>query len=142
MSDGNGDALGAFKANVEEMAYAQLALLNDEASSLEARLSEVRKQRKQVRAVLLATSPKPPRERKKSAPKAGVPFKMSAERRAAFQQFLDEHGQQEFTTRTVKDAFPGWADSYANMTVKLLREEGVIRKAAQSGSTSIYKAVA
>jgi hypothetical protein len=140
MSQENGDALGAFKANIEELANAELALLDDELGRLTARLDEVKAQRRSVRAVLSAAHPGVPRPHKKPS-KTGVPFKMSDERRADFVDFLRDMGDEEFTTRTVKDRFPDWADSYANMTTKLAREEGLIRKAAQSGSTSIYKAV-
>jgi hypothetical protein len=141
MSQENGDALGAFKANIEGMAETELERLNEQASELQEQLAHVRAQQRSVRAILSATRPARVRGKKKEASKAGVPFKMSDERRADFIDFLRDMGNEEFTTRTVKERFPGWADSYANMTTKLAREEGLIRKAAQSGSTTIYKAI-
>lgn len=132
-------ALASFKSNVEDLALEELARLEVERDQLVSALSDVNAAIKSVRAVLLATRPRPSKQQTKKQPsKAGDSFKMSLDREVAITDWL--HGNEdEITSKTVQAQFPEWSGSYVNMALKQLRDDGVLRLAAMAGSMRIYR---
>lgn len=131
--------LASFKSNVEDLALAELQRLELERVALDEALASVRDAIKSVKAVLSAAQPPKP-TKKKEASKAGAPFKLSAEREAEVMAYLAGH-EEEITSTSMRAAFPNWSGSYVNMVLKHLREDGVVRLAATSGSMNIYRSL-
>jgi hypothetical protein len=133
-------ALDAFKSNVEDLALEELARLDAEREKLEKELGQVKDAIKSVRAVLTAARPASPKHLAKPKAKKQVPFSMSEEREGELVRWLTGN-TDEITSKTAKVQFPDWSDSYVNMALKELRETGVLRLAATSGSMNIYRSM-
>lgn len=137
--EGEAQTMAAFKSNVEDLALEELTRLDSLQLDLQAKLAAVQGEIKAVKAILKATSgghaaPKPKPKKKQ------VPFSMSEEREAALIQWLTGN-TDEITSKTAATQFPEWSDSYVNMALKELRETGVLRLAATSGSMNIYRSL-
>jgi hypothetical protein len=136
------EAVSAFKTQVTDLATEQLVKLEAEQQRLATELASVVDQIKSVRAVLRATNysngskpgPKP------RGSQAGLKFNLSEERRTELMAWLKDN-TDEITSTTVRAKFPNWSGSYCNMALKSLREEGLIRKSAQTGSLVIYRSM-
>ncbi len=131
--------LGAFKATVAELAEKELTLLEGQQVYLAEQLAEVNEQIKSVRSVLRATngsSNSGPKKQKKGQ----TPFRLGGERLEAMNTWLDGLGiDVEITSKLVGEQFPEWSESYCNMSLKWMREEGHLRLAATSGGAYIYR---
>lgn len=131
--------MGAFKSNVEDLALEELQRLDLLRLDLQAQLDGVLNEIKAVKTILRAaggpTSPSKPKPKKKQ-----TPFSMSEERESALIQWLSGN-EDEITSKTAAAQFPEWSDSYVNMALKELRDTGVLRLAATSGSMNIYRSM-
>jgi ribosomal protein S25 len=132
--------LQAFKSNVEDLALEELSRLEQERDELQAQLDLVKTTMREVKAVLAAVGDK------KQPRKKHVPGPRTSPRvgEAAKQEVLDwiaTKNGDEITANTLRQAFPNKSGSFANIVLKQLREEGLIRQAGQAGSTMIYKAL-
>jgi hypothetical protein len=133
--------LVAFKANVEDLALDELRRLEADRKSLAEQLEAVTEQIKSVKAVLRAIHPGAKSGPKPKPKAATTPFSMSEEREGEFMRWLTEIGPEvDVTARKVYERF-GWSESYCNMAVKMLREQGVLRLSATAGSTRIYRSM-
>lgn len=131
--------LQAFRSNVEDLALAEITILEERQKQLTTELESVLYQLKSVRAVLRASTngsgPKP-----KAKPKPSQPFKLTGEREVAVMAFL-EGNEDEITSRSFKAQFPAWSTAYCNSVLKHLRDEGTIRLSGTSGQMNIYRSM-
>jgi hypothetical protein len=129
--------LNAFKADVEDLALAELSRLDELRQALESNLSAVNGDIKALKAVLRAVNPP---QAKKEPSKAGVPFVMSEDREREVYAWLAGR-EDEITSKTMRAQFPTWSPSYCNMALKMLRETGVLRLSATTGGQHIYRSL-
>ena len=130
--------LSAFKSNVEDLALVELNRLEAEQKVLSEALASVHDSIKSVKAVLRGVTVNGHKPKLKS--KAQVPFSMSQDREGEVIRWLTGN-KDEITSRTIKVQFPGWSESYCNMTLKFLRETGVLRLSGTAGSMNIYRSL-
>jgi hypothetical protein len=137
-------ALDVFKTSVEDLAVEQLLRLEEERTMVSAALGSLNEQIKQVSSILRSVNGKNPgtkqkakRERKRK--QYASDFAMGQERETEMINWLTGNKGNEITIREVQAQFPNWSSSYCNMSLKMLRETGVIRLAATSGATNVYR---
>jgi hypothetical protein len=131
VSQGEGKS---FKASIEDLALAELETLTKDRETVAAELAEIDDTIKSVRKILGVVTPKVTRAARKNG---GSTTKISARVREDFIAFATGN-PDEITAKTIASAL-GVGDSYGNMVAKQMREEGVLRLAATSGSMKIYR---
>jgi hypothetical protein len=133
--------LDTFKAGVEDLALENLGRLEAERVELEKALASVKDSIRLVRSVLAAARPDA-KKQKAAKPKKQGTFVMSEERETEAIQWFTEVGPEfEITSARMRDRFPNWSGSYVNMTLKELRDTGVLRLAATSGGANVYRSL-
>lgn len=133
-------ALGAFQESVAAIAQVELDRLEAERDELEKALTSVKAALRSVKAVLSASVPQEQKAAKKAKAATNGSFAPSEARGDVLADWIDGlDSDTEITSILARTAFPEWSESYVNMTMKWARENGLLRKSGQSGSTILYR---
>lgn len=129
--------MAAFKSSVEDLALAELQRLEEERERINLQLDGVKASIREVKNVLLATRPKAEKPAKKTT---RTTPRLGPESVAEALAWINEQ-EGEFTAAKMREAFPKKNNSWANVVLKQMREDGHVRLAGQSGPTMIYRAM-
>jgi coenzyme F420-reducing hydrogenase beta subunit len=132
--------MSAFKSSVEDLALAELSRLEEEREALNVQLEALKDSIRSVKAVLAAAQPKQEGAKRKKKERPGP----RASERSVLEAIDWINGLpvgEEFTAAKMREAFPTKNNSWANVVLKQLRDDGLVRLAGQSGPTMIYKAL-
>lgn len=133
--------LEEFRSSVEDLALEELQQLDARRTTLEAELADVKDGIRIVKSVLGSARPAP-RKVKKTKAKDPTEFAMSEDREKEFLDWLADVGSEtDIASKDIKERFPTWSGSYANMVAKKMREDGVLRLSARHGSSNIYRSM-
>lgn len=139
LQEAQAQTVQAFKSNVEDLALEELSRLEIDREDLQARLALVTDSIKQVKSVLQATRPKDAPAPRKRNPDRGTMIGPDA--KAEVLAWVKGMNGDEITAAKLRAQFPNRSGSFANIALKQLRDEGLIRLAGKSGATYLYRAL-